>query len=224
MRRTILLILVLTLACAGEAAASGTDVLRDCTDDGRLQGTYTQQELRQAIATIPSDVDEYTDCRDVIKAAQLSGAGDTGGDDGPAGGTGTDDGGTDGGATNGGGGTGTGTGTGTGSGPQTATGTGGGTAAAGEQGANPATGSTAGYFGGFSGFERDPLRAASDAEQQAIEDAIASRPAAVARGEGPFADADLPTPLWIVLALGAAGLIALAASDLRRRVVARRAV
>lgn len=206
MRRTTLLILVLALACAGEAHASASDVLRDCTDDGRLQRTYTQQELRQALATMPSDVDEYTDCRDVIRAAQLAGAG-----------------GSDGGAGSAGGGAGMGAGTPgdpDGGGEPSSAGAGAGD----EEGANPPTGSTAGSFGGFSGFERDPLKAASAQERDAIERATATRPAAIDRGGAPFADADLPVALWIVLALGAAGLIVFAASDLRRRVHARRAV
>ena len=57
------------------AHASGRAVIRDCTDDGKLEKTYSQQDYRDALAHLPTDVDEYTDCRDVIRRAQLGGAG-----------------------------------------------------------------------------------------------------------------------------------------------------
>jgi hypothetical protein len=76
MRRAFPLILTLALALLalpGLAHASAADVIRDCTLDSRLDRTYTQKELRGALANLPSDVDEYTNCRDVIRAAQLAG-------------------------------------------------------------------------------------------------------------------------------------------------------
>jgi hypothetical protein len=85
MRR--LLVLVTTLLLVAPAAAHGAranKVIRDCTDDGRLQGKYTQRELRDALGSIPSDVDEYTNCRDVIRRAAVAGA--TGGGSGEFGG------------------------------------------------------------------------------------------------------------------------------------------
>ncbi|HEY8584718.1 MAG TPA: hypothetical protein VIL49_17280, partial [Capillimicrobium sp.] len=103
------------------------------------------------------------------------------------------------------------------------TGTGAGTSS-GEKDDNPPTGRAGGSFGGFSGFEEDPLEAASEAERVAVAEAVATRPAPGDRVSGPGASVDLPTPLWIVIALAAVALIALAATDLRRRVVARRVV
>src|SRR5688500_12857145 len=50
-------------------AASATQLLRDCADDGVLQGTYKPSELRKARKNIPTDPDEYTDCRDVLARA-----------------------------------------------------------------------------------------------------------------------------------------------------------
>ena len=48
--------------------------------NGRLTKTYSQQDYRDALAHIPSDVDEYTNCRQVIRQAQLGiGGGATGG-------------------------------------------------------------------------------------------------------------------------------------------------
>ena len=56
------------------AHASGRAVIRDCTDDGKLEKSYSQKDYRDALANLPTDVDEYTDCRDVIRRAQLGGA------------------------------------------------------------------------------------------------------------------------------------------------------
>ena len=74
------------------AHASGRAVIRDCTDDGQLSKTYSQKDYRDALANLPTDVDEYTDCRDVIRKAQLGGAAGGGGGHGgpgaPGGGSG----------------------------------------------------------------------------------------------------------------------------------------
>ena len=73
-------------------AASTTQILRDCADDGVLQGDYTPAELRKARQNIPTDTDQYTDCRDVIaraasaRAAGGSGDGSSGSGGGGAGG------------------------------------------------------------------------------------------------------------------------------------------
>jgi hypothetical protein len=56
------------------AAASSGDVIRDCSEDGSLEGNYSQGELAGALDNLPSDIDEYTDCRTVIRRAQLAGA------------------------------------------------------------------------------------------------------------------------------------------------------
>jgi hypothetical protein len=61
------------------AMAAGNPVIRDCTDDGRLSKKYSQQQYSDALKNIPTDVDEYTDCRDVIRRAQLGSASTGGG-------------------------------------------------------------------------------------------------------------------------------------------------
>jgi len=86
MRRAYLLML-LVLVPASTAHASGQQVIRDCTDDGRLEGHYSQKDLRSAQANLPSDVAEYTNCADVIRAAQLGTAGGSAGGGGAAGAT-----------------------------------------------------------------------------------------------------------------------------------------
>lgn len=69
------------------AAASGDDVIQDCNDDRVLSKTYTQAEYKEALANLPGDVDEYSDCRDIIKRARLRKATgrDSGGDSGATG-------------------------------------------------------------------------------------------------------------------------------------------
>jgi hypothetical protein len=92
MRRLVLVLSLLLIALAPAATAvarpSASDrVIRDCTDDGRLEGHYTQSQLKSALNSIPSDVDEYTNCRDVIHAAYV--AGGSGGSGSSSGGGGT---------------------------------------------------------------------------------------------------------------------------------------
>ena len=68
--------MLLGLATAAPAPASPTGVIRDCSEDGVLNGSYSQSELDGALEQLPSDLDEYTDCRSVIRRAQLKSAGD----------------------------------------------------------------------------------------------------------------------------------------------------
>src|SRR5215213_1733056 len=93
LRLALGLCLLLALVAAPAAnAASTTQILRDCADDGVLQGNYPPSELRRARQNIPTDTDEYTDCRDVLARAAAgavagSGANSSGGG-GPLGGSG----------------------------------------------------------------------------------------------------------------------------------------
>jgi hypothetical protein len=70
-RRIVTLALLALLALPAGARASGDDVLVDCGDDGALSRKYTQAEYKEALANLPADQDEYSDCRDVIKRARL---------------------------------------------------------------------------------------------------------------------------------------------------------
>jgi hypothetical protein len=91
MRRTIALILTLTavLAVPASAPASPERIWEDC-QDGTLDRKYSPKDYRKALSGLPSDIDEYTNCRDVIRRAQLGfdggggGAGGGGGDFGPS--------------------------------------------------------------------------------------------------------------------------------------------
>jgi hypothetical protein len=72
----VFLVMVLTLLVAAPAATAGTraDIVRDCFDDGKLDGNYTASEIRDARKNLPADVDQYSDCRDVLARA-LGGSG-----------------------------------------------------------------------------------------------------------------------------------------------------
>jgi hypothetical protein len=67
------------LALPAPAFASSDQVLRDCTFDGKLDHKYSNAELRRAKNRMPSDSDEYSDCRDVIANAITGGSDVSGG-------------------------------------------------------------------------------------------------------------------------------------------------
>lgn len=201
-----LLLGVLALALAGPAAAATSDariqtILRDCEDDGALSPSYRPSELRDAVRNIGTDLDQYSDCRDVISAAVLS-------------------------VVSGGGNGGTGSGTG-GSG----TGAGGLPGAGGTGGAGVAggTGSGSGFSGSGplltpAGPEEqvalDEIRAVAPGPT-----VVGGRPVELP-GNRPLAvvmASDLPTPLLVALVLLTAGGLCAALPTLRRRVLDRRA-
>ena len=72
----VLLVMVLTLLAAAPAAMAGTrsQILRDCESDGKLDGNYTASQIRDARNNIPADIDQYSNCRDVLARA-LGGSG-----------------------------------------------------------------------------------------------------------------------------------------------------
>lgn len=85
------LVLGLIVAVPAANAASTTQILRDCADDGVLQGDYSPSELRKARQNIPTDTDEYTDCRDVLARAAAAGVASKGGSGGSGGSGGASD-------------------------------------------------------------------------------------------------------------------------------------
>jgi hypothetical protein len=86
--RSILAVALIALAIPAAAQASGFDVIRDCARDGRLDGNYSNGELKEARDNLPSDLDEYSDCREVINGAITSGSDRGGGRDGGGSGAG----------------------------------------------------------------------------------------------------------------------------------------
>ena len=76
----MLLLAALALLTPATASASPDAVIRDCARDGRLDNDYSNSELRRARDNLPADLDEYSDCRDVIASA-IKGGSDLGGGD-----------------------------------------------------------------------------------------------------------------------------------------------
>jgi len=60
-------VLAVTTQTAG--AADYHAAIRDCNDDGVLQGHYSLHTLRQARAHLPASLQEYSDCADVLAKA-----------------------------------------------------------------------------------------------------------------------------------------------------------
>jgi len=75
--RHIVLLLAAVAGCAvavpAPAFADSDEVIRDCYEDGKLDKNYSDEELEEAEDDLPSDVDEYSDCRAVIAAARNRG-------------------------------------------------------------------------------------------------------------------------------------------------------
>src|SRR5215217_146554 len=108
MPRTVFVACLLALLVAAPPALAQSvrvKILREC-QDGRLTGNYTPSQIRDARNNIPDDIDQYSNCRDVLTRALLDNAGGGSGGDGAGGGGG------DGTGSGGGGGGGTGSGSG----------------------------------------------------------------------------------------------------------------
>jgi hypothetical protein len=90
LRIALLAIVISAVAAAPAAASSGSSVIADCNKHLRLTGTYSIAELQNALQTLPADIAEYSNCKDVIQRALLvaqgkaagSGDGGTGGSSG----------------------------------------------------------------------------------------------------------------------------------------------
>jgi hypothetical protein len=65
----IWLIVALTLVIPARALGSASGVIRDCADDGKLEHHYSRGDLEKARGSIPSDLNEYSDCQSVIAGA-----------------------------------------------------------------------------------------------------------------------------------------------------------
>jgi hypothetical protein len=78
-RHLFAIALVAMLVLPASAFGSADQVVRDCVYDGKLDHHYSNAELRRARDHLPSDADEYSDCRDVIAAAIKGGSDRSGG-------------------------------------------------------------------------------------------------------------------------------------------------
>jgi len=81
-------LLAALLVPVGAARADNTDkILADCVD-GTIDGSYSRGDIQKAQDRIPSDIDEYSDCRGALNDARLDNPGGTG-SGAPGGGSGT---------------------------------------------------------------------------------------------------------------------------------------
>lgn len=68
------LLLLLALLAPAAARADYEALLKDACRDEKVDGTYSQKDYREALANIPADTDQYTNCRAVLRSAQLTAA------------------------------------------------------------------------------------------------------------------------------------------------------
>ena len=69
MRRLVLTALIALLAAPASAAAGVEEIYEDC-QDGRLAKRHRRPHRRQAYKNMPADLNEYTNCRGLIRAAR----------------------------------------------------------------------------------------------------------------------------------------------------------
>ena len=70
---TSLLVLAVLALLALPGIAMATP-LRDCSSDGDLDKQWSNSELRKAIDNLPTDLDEYSNCRELLTNAITSGS------------------------------------------------------------------------------------------------------------------------------------------------------
>jgi hypothetical protein len=73
-RRALLALTASLLLVPAVAHASWQSVITDCRD-GRIDQHHSLKDYTEALAHMPSDVIEYTDCQSLIRRAQLAAAG-----------------------------------------------------------------------------------------------------------------------------------------------------
>jgi hypothetical protein len=60
-------------------SAAHADALTDCTRDNDLDHSYSRSELQNALDSLPTDSDEYSNCREILAGAIHSGSDKGGG-------------------------------------------------------------------------------------------------------------------------------------------------
>jgi hypothetical protein len=73
------LFLLSALALLLLPAAARADALTDCTRDNKLDQHYSNSELRKALDNLPTDSDEYSNCREILAGAITNGSDKGGG-------------------------------------------------------------------------------------------------------------------------------------------------
>jgi hypothetical protein len=64
--------LAVLAAAPAATLASPRSLIQDCLNNGRIVGHYPQSDYTQALANLPTDVAEYSDCEGVIRRAELA--------------------------------------------------------------------------------------------------------------------------------------------------------
>jgi hypothetical protein len=64
----------LAVLATAASADTGTKIIERCTH-GQSLGGFSQQDYRRALAELPTEVEEYSDCANLIRRAQLAAAG-----------------------------------------------------------------------------------------------------------------------------------------------------
>lgn len=72
--RHLLLAVALCAVVLALPAAAQADPVRDCSADGDLDKSYSNRELDKALDNLPSELDEYSNCREIIGAAVAGGS------------------------------------------------------------------------------------------------------------------------------------------------------
>ncbi|HEX3911718.1 MAG TPA: hypothetical protein VHW67_13565 [Solirubrobacteraceae bacterium] len=79
---------LLVCLAATASADTGTKIIERCTHGKSLSG-FSQKDYRRALQELPTEVEEYSDCGNLIRRAQLAAAGAGGGSGSGGGGGGT---------------------------------------------------------------------------------------------------------------------------------------
>ena len=68
------LLVLAVLALVALPASAMADPISDCNTDGDLDKKYSNEQLRKAIENLPTDLDEYSNCREILSGAITSGS------------------------------------------------------------------------------------------------------------------------------------------------------
>jgi hypothetical protein len=77
--RVLVLAVLAVLALLAMPGGAMANPVRDCNNDGDLDKQYSNAELRKALDNLPTDLDEYSNCREILSGAITSGSDEGGG-------------------------------------------------------------------------------------------------------------------------------------------------
>jgi hypothetical protein len=74
----LLVLAVLAVVALPGSAMAAPNPIADCNDNGVLDKKYSNEQLRNALENLPTDLDEYSNCREILSGA-ITGGSDRGG-------------------------------------------------------------------------------------------------------------------------------------------------